>query len=119
MLKSEKGFTLIEILVAFVILTVVAVPLTQVFYQGNYLAAAAGDKTTALNLAQEKMEEIIAMGAGENTSSSSFPGEYSGYSYEVEISMKDDMQLVTVIVTYSVSGREKEVILSTLLPGGG
>lgn len=118
-LKSEKAFTLIEILVAFVILTVVAVPLTRVFYQGNYLAAAARDKTTALYLAQEKMEEIIARGSGENTSVTAFSGKYSSYSYKVETSMKEDMQLVTVTVSYSKSGHEEEVTLSTLLPGGG
>jgi len=119
MFKGKQGFTLIEVLVACVILSVVAVPFTRVFFQGNYLATAAGKKTTAVNLAQQKMEEIIEQGPGENISLTPFPGEYSDYSYQVEAVPEDNMQLVTVTVLFSAGGQEGEVVLSTLLSGGG
>jgi len=56
----ETGFTLIEILVAIVILTVglLAVAKMQVSaIQGNYFSNSA---TTALNLAQAKMEDLLS-----------------------------------------------------------
>lgn len=118
MFETEKGFTLIEIIVASLILFVVAVPLTHAFFQGRFLAVSAGDKTIALNLAQQKMEEIIAQGSAAEVAATPFPGDYAGYSYQVDTSPAGEMQLVTVSVTYFVSQHDEQVSLSLLLPGG-
>jgi prepilin-type N-terminal cleavage/methylation domain-containing protein len=117
MFRNEQGFTLIEIIVALVILTVVAVPLSHILLQGNQLAEHAEKKTAALNVAQQKMEEIIAQGYVRDEDAGTFFSE-EGFSCSVTLSPDVYLVLVTVAVSYSVSGSEKTVSLSALLPAG-
>ncbi len=55
---DQKGFTLVEVLIAVGILAVVIVGLLQLFVYCSTLAEAAGNTTLAINEAQNKMEEI-------------------------------------------------------------
>ncbi|MBI3618229.1 MAG: prepilin-type N-terminal cleavage/methylation domain-containing protein [Candidatus Omnitrophica bacterium] len=55
---DQKGFTLVEVLIAVGILAVVIVGLLQLFVYCSNLAEAAGNTTLAVNEAQNKMEEI-------------------------------------------------------------
>lgn len=118
MFKDEQGFTLIEIIAAFVILTVVAVPLSQILLQGNLLADNARKKTIALNIAQQKMEELIAQGCVTDKDAGQFESGEEGFLCSVTLSPDMNLVLVTVAVTYAISGSEKTVSLSCLLPDG-
>ncbi|RJX28007.1 MAG: type II secretion system protein [Dethiobacter sp.] len=61
-LTPEDGFTLIEIAVTIAILGLVMITFGS-FFTGSYVNVfAAGRKTQALNLAQEKMEELKSRG---------------------------------------------------------
>jgi len=116
LVSKNDGFTLVEVLAALIILVVVAVPMAMMFYQGSLSADITGKKTTALYLAHQKLEGIIATGT-----TAEEQGEFSGapgYTYEVSVTPDGKMALVTVTVFYSVSGKQREVSLSTLLPGG-
>ena len=53
---DQKGFTLVEVLIAVGILAVVIVGLLQLFVYCSNLAEAAGNTTLAINEAQNKME---------------------------------------------------------------
>ena len=55
---DQKGFTLVEVLIAVGILAVVIMGLLQLFVYCSNLAEAAGNTTLAINEAQNKMEEI-------------------------------------------------------------
>ena len=55
---KNQGFTLVEVLIAIGILTVVIVGLLQLFVYCSTLAEAAGNTTLAVNETQNKMEEI-------------------------------------------------------------
>ena len=55
---ADRGFTLVEVLIAIGILAVVIVGLLQLFIYCSTLAEAAGNTTLAINEAQNKMEEI-------------------------------------------------------------
>ena len=55
---ADKGFTLVEVLIAIGILAVVIVGLLQLFVYCSRLAEAAGNTTIAVNEAQNKLEEI-------------------------------------------------------------
>lgn len=56
--RNVKGFTLVELLCATVILAVVLVGLIQMFVQCSFLSELAKNKTIAASIAQSKLEEI-------------------------------------------------------------
>lgn len=58
MIRSERGFTLVEVLVALLILAVAAVAVLQLFGGGLRLARASGDHLDAVLLAEAKMTEV-------------------------------------------------------------
>src|SRR5262245_25806241 len=58
MIRSARGFTLIEVLVAFLGLSVAAVAVLQLFGGGLRLARASGDHLEAVLLAEARMSEI-------------------------------------------------------------
>ena len=59
LLNRERGFTIIEALVAQVILITVALAVWSVFIAGSRYNAESEDRTVAANIAQLKMEEIM------------------------------------------------------------
>ena len=59
LLNRERGFTLIEALVAQVILITVALAIWSVFVAGSRYNSESEDRTVAANIAQLKMEEIM------------------------------------------------------------
>ena len=59
LLSGEKGFTIVEAIVAQVILIIGAVSIWSLFIVGARLNAESEDKTIAANIAQLKMEEIM------------------------------------------------------------
>ncbi|MCS7263474.1 MAG: prepilin-type N-terminal cleavage/methylation domain-containing protein [Armatimonadetes bacterium] len=58
--SHKKGFTLVELVVAFVILVVGVAAVLELVSQSALNARYAKDKTTATVLAQQKMEELLA-----------------------------------------------------------
>jgi len=58
-LRSEAGFTLLEVLVAFTILCVAVIAVIQGFAQGLRLLRAAGDQQMAVLIADQKAREVI------------------------------------------------------------
>lgn len=115
-LKNEQGFTLIEVLAAFIIFAVAAVPLTQILLQGNQLTHKAAYNIIAVNIAQQKMEELIARGAIKIGDEGTFETGNQGYSGTVSLSSYLDLVLVTVSITYDSIKGEDTIELSTLLP---
>jgi general secretion pathway protein I len=71
MLRPERGFTLVEVLVALLILAIAAVAVLQLFGGGLRLARASGDHLDAVLLAESKMTEVedetLAEGVTEGT----------------------------------------------------
>jgi general secretion pathway protein I len=60
-LKSQYGFTLIEILVATMILAICIVVILQLFSGGLKSSRLSGDYTRAIFHAREKMEELLLL----------------------------------------------------------
>lgn len=118
---GNSGFTLIEVLIAVLILVAAIIPLMTAFIHGARWTAESRDLITAVNLAQGKLEELknrpyAKLEEGEptdpNQTPPSFPG-YPGYTYRVAVSEtdvsgdgKNDLKTVTVAVYESATGRE-------------
>ena len=58
--RRHAGFTLLEVLVAFAILSVAVVAVIQGFAQGLRLLKQAGDHQQATLLADQKLREVVA-----------------------------------------------------------
>jgi general secretion pathway protein I len=58
-MKREAGFTLLEVLIAFAILSLAVVAVVQGFAQGLRLLKLAGDHQQAVLLADQKVREIV------------------------------------------------------------
>jgi len=58
-LNQKRGFTVIEAVVAQLMLTIGALSIWSLFVVGSRINAEAEDRTIATNIAQQKMEEIM------------------------------------------------------------
>ncbi|MFH1238665.1 MAG: prepilin-type N-terminal cleavage/methylation domain-containing protein [bacterium] len=75
MLKNIKGLTLVEILIAIVILAVALVPLIGVFTSGVKQSGVSQKMTIAYNLGQDLMEEIRSKQFDENILNPTVPNQ--------------------------------------------
>mgnify|MGYP001412477784 CR=1 FL=1 len=116
MLRDDRGFTLIEVIAAFTVFAVVAIPLIQILVQGDQLATRASRNTIAVNIAQQKMEELISQGWVNSGIEGAFETGLEEYWGAVSLSPQLGLMLVTVSVTYGSAENDCSVQFSTLLP---
>lgn len=118
--NNERGLTLIEVLVAFVILTIALVTIMNSFALGSRQNADTFRYNTALTLAQSKMEEIkkepfnsvVNVAAADFASESDY-AQFPGFSYTVTVE-DDGLNNKKVIVTvfYGDEGVPKSLTLT-------
>lgn len=120
--KTSGGFTLIETLVAMMVLSISLVVIMQLFSQGLHSTVFSGDYTRAVFHAREKMEEIMLLDA---LPSGTFEGVFQdGFKWHAAIvEQKADDQdsaltpfslfQITVYVTWQDGSREKQFELTS------
>jgi general secretion pathway protein I len=85
--KKEKGFTLMEVMVAMAILAIALVSIFQLQSQSISMATDSRFMTTAALLAQCKMVEVEARSSLHNQiEDGDFGADYSQYTWRLEIS---------------------------------
>lgn len=62
--RASAGFTLIEVLVAVVIISIAVAPIFAAFVRGRTLVAHRGEKRVALGLVERKAEQLLIAGYG-------------------------------------------------------
>jgi len=85
MLKSEKGFTLVEVIVSLIIMAIVFISLAKIYAVGTGHTAKQGDRRKGTFLAGEALEGILAQKFSTIESSTPVSGStvtnaVSGYS---------------------------------------
>lgn len=121
---SIKGFTLLEVLITTVIISVGVAVLIGLF--GNVLVASSDAENTliAMNLAQQRMEEIRNLGfanIADDPKTDVDPINFPGFQREVEVDdpagtpTTDDLKEVTVTVYWTFKGEEINVALKTYI----
>jgi general secretion pathway protein I len=128
--STQKGFTLLEILLAIVILGVSLTVIMQQFSAGLRIAYTSKTYTTAISYAKQKLEEFQLQEEIEETEES---GDFEdGYSWRVTIVPYEDyleeegededlfellpleMYRLDSVVSWMEGDKEKSVLLSTL-----
>lgn len=119
-----KGFTLLEVLITTVIISVGVATLVGLF--GNVLVASSDAENTliAMNLAQQRMEEIRNLGFANITDEPKTDVDainFPGFQREVEVDDPvgeptiDDLKEVTVTVYKTFKGTEISIALKTYI----
>lgn len=114
---SARGFTLIEVLVAFVVVTIGIAALLPMFSIGMIADTYVEDLTIALNLSQEKMEEIRDASSYASIDSfasarTNLSGDFSGF--ERAVTVFSNPKEVNVTVYWTAKGDEQSISLATL-----
>lgn len=115
LVSKQKGFTLIEVLIALTILSVSVLSIIQCISLCSRNATKALRLSQATEIAQREMALTVMAKA-----SSSPAADGDGvYQWKVETSEKEqNLKLVTVTVTWNERGETKEYNLSRLLNTG-
>lgn len=119
-LHNEQGLTLLEVLLSFLILSLVLVTLLGGFAQAGRQNADTFRHNEALSLARSKIEEIRKMNFDSITSvpSTSFSSEsdysqFKAMTYTVNVVNSGfNTKTVTVTVAYSDEGTNKQLALT-------
>lgn len=100
-LQSGKGFSLIEVLVAVAIISIIAVGMFSSLGLASKLLLNTDTGETARDLAEAQMEYIQNQPYGSSYSpSDALDGKYPGYNTEIPapVLLQDDLQKITVTV---------------------
>lgn len=120
--EKNKGFTLLEILLAIVIVSIGISALIGAYNAGILFSSDIENTDIALNIARQKMEEI----KNKNTSFDSIvdagpstDAVFQDFSLEVATSFvagtSNEMKQVDVIVTWDAPGGQANITLTTLV----
>lgn len=113
--RSTRGFTLVEMIVATVVLGIGVVGTSTAFRAATKAAAAAKDLQTATLLAQQQIEQVEVNGQGQISAGDTdgdFGATYPGFRYHQSVTSTDYTYLLQVTVTVEWSAnpvRQKSV----------
>ncbi len=115
--RDQRGFTLLETLVALTIAAIALPVLLRAFSEGTKKQSLIENKTTALYLLKLRMSEIEMAGELEVGSEEGEFGDNSRFQWTADIAESDVERLyeVTVAVNWQERGREKNVELTTYM----
>ena len=121
---GENGFTLLEILLTIIILSMALIPLMEMLPQALVLDNKVERETQAVFLAQQKLEEvkgeaIYDFSPDYSMSATAFPSPHSTFKYIVSDDQEAGIKEIAVNVWYDEDGDnivdsdEEEVELNT------
>ena len=122
-LSSKRGFTLLEIIVAMMIVGLGVVTLLEVFSSGLQLSARSQDKTEVITKGRQMMDQFLARGTLTEGTEQGSVGENGRWKLQVqpvrsaeELILGNDWELKEIVLDIVVpeSGRDKGVELRTL-----
>ena len=115
--RDQRGFTLLEVVVALTIAAVALPVLLKTFSEGTKKQSLIENRTTAFYLLRLKMSEIEMLGTPEAGSEEGEFGTDSRFGWISEIAETDTERLYEVIVTvhWQERGRERSIELTTYM----
>ena len=114
-----KGFTLIEILVALLLIGLVLPSVMKGISIVSILASDSDHRYESLDMAETKLAEVLLEESWQNSSSQSgcFENEFEDYQWAVDVSdwTQPGVKQVNVFVYWQQRNRQKMTQLSTLV----
>ena len=121
LIRSRKaGFTLVEAMIAAVILTVGVIAIIWALNAGIFAVSDAENVKLALNLAQAKMEEVKGSTYANilGQAKAVVPG-WGAFQQQVAVTtVQTDLKQVVVTVYWTTKGSETNISLTTLAANG-
>lgn len=105
---GEKGFLLVEMLVAMTLLALLSIPVFNLFALALDVERRAGRETVALNLAREAMERARSEGFAAAGCLEEEVDGFSDFRREVLVEEIPGLQLQKITVVVSWQWRERE-----------
>jgi Tfp pilus assembly protein PilV len=114
--KDKKSFTLLEVLITIIILTVGIIAISQAFSTGLLTSTDVEDVELALNIAQAKMEEIKDTAFSSLSDSGPTPdSNFDNFNVTVDVTEGQNPMQVDVTVSWEVKGGQTSITLTTLV----
>jgi len=115
--KNQRGFTLIEMMIALTILALVVAAVAQAMAQSLTLAHRIKKETTLSLLAQSKMAEIESAEEVPVSDRGNFTGEFSHYAWQVTVTESglSPLHKVEVTVMDTLAEKSDHFTLSSFL----
>lgn len=111
-----KGFTLLEVLITVIILTVGIVTILWAFSAGMYATTDIENVDLALNIAQSNMEEIKNTSfANLQDSGPTADPNFANFNVSVNVAEGQNPMQVDVTVAWQVKGGQASISLATLI----
>ncbi len=116
-----KGFTLLEVLIATIILTVGVIAICGAFNAGIFASADIENVDLALNIAQAKMEEIKNTPFADLADSGPVPADsdpassLARFNVTVDVAEGQNPMQVDVTVAWDVKGGQTDITLTALI----
>lgn len=108
----DGGFSLVELMVVMVILTIGLIPLAFIQTRSQQNISDSGRSTEALALAQLRMESVKALGFGNAAPDS---GVVDNYQWFADVQPAGNLEQVTVLVTWNEHGRTRNIELVNMM----
>ena len=119
-LKTENGVTLVELLAAIAILSIIVTAFLAYFTQAGRTNNVTTEINEATFLAQERMEEIIYLSPDRLNEVAELPDQKNGYTFETKMETKtitnsNDIKMKQIIVRVKEGGKTRAQ-METWLP---
>jgi prepilin-type N-terminal cleavage/methylation domain-containing protein len=117
-MKHYRGLTLAEVLAAIVIVAVVVPVAMQGISIATGLASLTRQRAQATSLAESKLDEIIIGQLWQGAQlSGDFAPQFPEYHWQADVSdwEEADMKQIQLHVSWVNRGKDREIILSTLV----
>jgi prepilin-type N-terminal cleavage/methylation domain-containing protein len=111
--RAREGFSLVELMVVMVILTIGLLPLAFIQTRSQQNVSDSGRYTEALALAQLQMESVKSLGFGNAATDT---GTVDNYQWITDVQPAGPrLEQVTVLVTWNEHGRTRNLQLVNMM----
>ena len=98
-MKSEKGFSLIEVIISLALLGIIAVAFLSALSTASSVTLTTDERQTASNLAETQMEYVRSQGYAASYSPAPMPTEYNRYTVTIDVASLQDSNIQKITVT--------------------